>query len=120
MMGCPDCPGCPQSPGGVTLTLHSPAGLVQTHVVIHTHDDAVVEKVMMTALSDVDEGVDGVDKGSPDDLDAQITHRVRDFHLVVRVVSPFWYNLKTGNCTDSSSCYRAARLNSTQLKGKNV
>ena len=28
MMGCPDCPGCPQSPGGVTLTLHSPAGLV--------------------------------------------------------------------------------------------
>ena len=63
MMGCPDCPGCPQSPGGVTLTLHSPASLVQTHVVMHTHDDAVVVKVMMTSLNGVDEGDDGVDEG---------------------------------------------------------
>ena len=49
-------------------------------------------------------------EGSPDDLDALITHRVQDCSLVVHVVSPFWNNLKTGNCTDSSSCYRAALL----------
>ena len=55
-------------------------------------------------------------EGSPDDLDALITHRVQDCSLVVHVVSPFWNNLKTGNCTDSSSCYRAALLYSGKVK----
>ena len=41
----------------------NPSHQVRSGLYLHTHDDPLMLKVMMTALNGVDEGVDGVDEG---------------------------------------------------------